>query len=110
MIMWPAINQPDRQRFFRVKKKKNTQTPPDFIGVLLDILHLAQILQLLDPPVQLKELLGDVLRLALEALLEPGLAVLHQLRVLLKHRLDLLGPGQGRRVQVDVLLKFDQRM
>ena len=48
---------------------------PDFIGVLLDVLHLAQVLQLLHPPVQLEQFLRNVLRLALQPLLEPGLAV-----------------------------------
>ncbi len=46
------------------------QSIPDFICVLLYVLHLAQVLQLLHSPVQLKQLLRDVLRLALQPLLK----------------------------------------
>ena len=78
-----------------------------YIGVLLDGVDLSEFLQLLHPQGQLFQLPGDPFRLLLQVVLKLGLAVLHDLGVLLEHRPDLCRPSESLGVELDVVLRED---
>ena len=73
------------------------------IGVLLNGLNVAQLLQFLHPIGQLVQFSDNPIRFSLQVILKLGLAILDDFRVLLKDRPNPVGPRERSRVERNVL-------